>query len=117
MFEQSLLMTHQHPSVNGHGKPMKIKDREKNLPRPPKSRRWADADTTARDATFGMVDEMVQHAIQDASQLTDPSLRWEALAWLRVCCPDIAEQLRLPWPEALDVSQKAAAYMDRYPAC
>lgn len=94
---------------------MKIKDGEKGLPRTPQGKRWAETDTTASNATFVMVDEMVQHAIQDASQFADPSLRWEALAWLRVCCPDIADQLRLPWPEATDVAQQAAAYMDRYP--
>lgn len=39
------------------------------------------------------MDEMVQHAIQDATQSGDPALRREARAWLQVCCPDIADQL------------------------
>lgn len=71
---------------------------------------------TPDEATFGMVDEMVKHAIQDATQTGDLPLRWEALAWLWVCCPDIADQLLMPWPKAVDVQQKAAAYLDRYPS-
>lgn len=71
-------------------------------------------DTTA-ETTFGLVDEMVKRAIQDATQAGDLPLRWEALAWLWVCCPDIVDQLFLPWPSAVDVQLKAAAYLERYP--
>lgn len=77
-------------------------------------------ESEATDTTVGMLDEMVQHALQDASQSRDLGLRWEALAWLWVCCPDIAEQLLLTWPEGIpatvDVQQQATAYLDRYPA-
>lgn len=130
MFEQTFVVTHQLPMLDGYKKQMKIKDRESCLPRNTMGKRWAEdglvarpdagsphlAGMTANDATFAMVDAMMQHAIQDAIQSSDPFLRGEALAWLWVCCPDIADQLRLPWPEATDVQQKAAAYMDRRPA-
>ena len=77
-------------------------------------------ETEAADTTVGMLDEMVQHALQDATQSRDVGLRWEAVAWLWVCCPDIAEQLLVTWPEGMpasvDVQQQAAAYLERYPA-
>lgn len=71
-----------------------------------------------------VMDEMVKHAIQDATQSCDPALRREALAWLQVCCPDIADQLpragmetlSLMMVESIDLHQKAAAYLERYPA-
>lgn len=73
----------------------------------------------AADTTFAMLDEMVKHALQDAAQSCDLGLRWEAVAWLWVCCPDIADQLLLNWseemPERIDLQQKAAAYLARYP--
>ena len=77
-------------------------------------------ETDAADTTFAMLDEMVQHALQDATQSCDLDLRWEAVAWLWVCCPDMADQLRLTLPESLpehvDVQQHATAYLARYPA-
>lgn len=77
-------------------------------------------ETEVIDTTVGMLDEMVQHALQDATQSGDVGLRWEAMAWLWVCCPDIAEQVLLTWPEGMpatiDVQQQATAYLDRYPA-
>ncbi len=71
-----------------------------------------------------VMDQMVKHAMQDATQAFDPALRWEALAWLQVCCPDIADQLpsasaetlSLMMVETFDLHQKAAAYRERYPA-
>jgi len=71
-----------------------------------------------------VMDEMVKHAIQDATQLCDPALRREALAWLQVCCPDLADQLPPAGAatlsrmvvETIDLHQKAAAYLERYPA-
>lgn len=75
-----------------------------------------------------VMDEMVKHAIQDATQLRDSVLRREALAWLQVCCPDIADQLpsaglppadaatlSLMAVETIDLHQKAVAYLKRYP--
>lgn len=77
-------------------------------------------ETDAADTTFAMLDEMVQHALQDATQSCDLDLRWEAVAWLWVCCPDIADQLLLTLPESLpehvDLQQHATAYLARYPA-
>ena len=77
-------------------------------------------ETEVIDTTVGMLDEMVEHALQDATQSRDVGLRWEAVAWLRVCCPDIADQLHLTWsegmPATVDVQQYAAAYLERYPA-
>jgi hypothetical protein len=70
-----------------------------------------------------VMNEMVKHAIQDATQSCDPALRREALAWLQLCCPDIADQLppagaqtlSLMVVEAIDLHQKAATYLERYP--
>ncbi len=73
-------------------------------------------DSTPHATAFALVDEMLKRAISDVMQAGDLCLRWEALAWLWVCCPDIADQLRLPGPEAADVQQRATAYMDRYAA-
>jgi hypothetical protein len=42
----------------------------------------------------------LSQVIQEARQTRDPVLRQEALDWLWVCCPDIAEQLALPTSEA-----------------
>lgn len=70
----------------------------------------------ADEVMLGPVDEMLTRAVQDATQACDPTLRWEALAWLWVCCPDVADQLLLPWPELIDMQQKAADYLYRYPA-
>lgn len=74
----------------------------------------------AADTTFALLDEMVKHALQDATQSCDIGLRWEAVAWLWVCCPDIADQLLLTWPEDMpqdiDMQQQALAYLERYPA-
>jgi hypothetical protein len=71
-----------------------------------------------------VMDQMVKHAIQDATQSWDIDLRREALAWLQVCCPDIADQmpsagaetLSMMVVETIDLHQKAAAYLERYPA-
>ena len=77
-------------------------------------------ETEAVDTTILMLDEMVKHAVQDATQSYDLDLRWEAVAWLWVCCPDIADQLLLTLPETqpahLDLQQQAMAYLARYPA-
>ncbi|HRW06807.1 MAG TPA: hypothetical protein P5121_17005 [Caldilineaceae bacterium] len=42
---------------------------------------------------------MITQAIEDACQCCDMRLRAEALAWLWICCPDVADQLTLPTPE------------------
>ncbi len=73
-------------------------------------------ETITDDSTFALVDEMLKRAISDVTQAHDLRLRWEALAWLWVCCPDVADQLRLTYPESTAVHQQATAYMDRYAA-
>jgi len=134
MVDQMFVVTRQRSGISGHRKQMQSKNKERVAPGKLVGRLWPDAnliasadsnnistngtdltDLPSSNSTFAMVDAMVQHAVQDATQSADCALRWEALAWLWVCCPDIADQLRLPWPEATDVAQQAAAYMDRYP--
>ena len=44
----------------------------------------------------GAVSQTIARAIRDATQTADPVLQQEAASWLRVCCPDIAEQVELP---------------------
>jgi hypothetical protein len=55
---------------------------------------------------------MTARAIKDAGQTDDPVLQQEALAWLWVCCPDLADELRLPAP-APAVDAQATNYLDR----
>jgi hypothetical protein len=55
---------------------------------------------------------MTACAIKDAGQTDDPVLQQEALAWLWVCCPDLADELRLPAP-ATAVAAQAINYLDR----
>jgi hypothetical protein len=40
----------------------------------------------------------IAHALHDLTHAPDPAQQQAALAWLWVCCPDIAEELRLPAP-------------------
>jgi hypothetical protein len=42
---------------------------------------------------------MIARAVEDAMQDEDLALQQEALAWLWVCCPDLADQLELPYPQ------------------
>lgn len=63
------------------------------------------------------MDNMMQQAISDARQSHDPVLRQEALAWLWICCPDVADDLRLPRPNLLKAQFAVVAYADRYAAC
>jgi hypothetical protein len=61
-------------------------------------------------------DAMLSRALRDACQLWDPALRIEALAWLWVCCPDVADELALPTPEAATLTQLVEAYVARQAA-
>jgi hypothetical protein len=104
---------------------MKIKTMERVVPSKNRSNFWAEVGRVKEEpavvsgengaGAHSPVDEMLHRAIQDATQAFDPDLRWEALAWLWVCCPDVAEQLFLPWPERIDVQRKATDYLSRYP--
>ena len=64
------------------------------------------------DAESTVVHGMTARAIKDAGQIDDPILQQEALAWLWVCCPDLADELRLPAPAAT-VDAQATNYLDR----
>lgn len=61
-------------------------------------------------------DAMLSRAVRDACQGYDPTLRAEALAWLWVCCPDVAEGLTLPTPEVAALSGLVDAYLERQAA-
>jgi len=128
MFKQSSGVTPQRTVGNKQRKPMIMKNRGNLFPRNTVHTLWGqdnqidNTDVTALfptkserpDPALGPVDGMLKHAIQDATQPCDLQLRWEALAWLWVCCPDVADQLHLSWPEAPDLSQKAADYLERF---
>ena len=69
-----------------------------------------DADSTLASfklASCDLVDDALLCAIRDARQTCDKALRQEALTWLWICCPDIADELGLPTPEtALEAVSK-----------
>jgi hypothetical protein len=51
-------------------------------------------------AEDGSIDDVTAHAIKDAQQTQDSVRQQEALAWLWVCCPDLADELQLPLPSS-----------------
>ncbi|MCB0061202.1 MAG: hypothetical protein KDE19_03775 [Caldilineaceae bacterium] len=61
-------------------------------------------------------DALLSRAVRDACQRYDPALRAEALAWLWVCCPDVAEELTLPTPEIAALAELVDAYVERQAA-
>lgn len=63
-----------------------------------------------------VMDGMLQQAIADARQSHDRALQQEALAWLWICCPDVADDLHLPRPNLLKAQFAVVAYADRYAA-
>jgi hypothetical protein len=63
-------------------------------------------------AADGSIDEVTAHAIKDAQQTQDPMRRQEALAWLWVCCPDLADELQLPLPSS-EPESEIEHYLER----
>jgi hypothetical protein len=64
------------------------------------------------DAELPVVHGVAARALKDARQSDDPVLGQEALAWLWVCCPDLADELGLP-PPAASVDAEATNYLER----
>jgi hypothetical protein len=62
------------------------------------------------------LDEMLRQAIADARQCQDSLLQQEAITWLWVCCPDVADELSLPRPKALKNGHLTVDYARRYAA-
>ncbi len=62
------------------------------------------------------MDGMLQQAIADARQSQDPVLQQEAISWLWVCCPDVADELRLPRPRGLTKGHAVVDYARRFAA-
>jgi hypothetical protein len=78
---------------------------------------WMEVDTIADfgyEAEDAVMDTMILRAIADARQTDDPMLRQEALTWLWICCPDIADQLGLPTLQAHAEVPDLAAYSQRH---
>jgi len=67
-------------------------------------------------ANFDLTDGVLTHALKDAKQAKDGALQQEALAWLWVCCPDIADELALPTPETGTIQPDITEYLQRYSA-
>lgn len=59
----------------------------------------------------GAVNQTIAQAIRDATQTSDPARQQEAASWLRICCPDIAEQVELPEVHYDLMTALAAAYV------
>ena len=47
---------------------------------------------------FEVIESVTALALRQAQQSQDPALQGEALSWLWLCCPDIAEEMNLPGP-------------------
>ena len=59
----------------------------------------------------GAVSQTIARAIRDATQTADRARQHEAASWLRICCPDIAEQVDLPDLHLDTMATLAAAYV------
>ncbi len=67
-------------------------------------------------ANFDLADGLLTRAIRDARQSQDRTLQQEALAWLWICCPDVADDLRLPALAASEIQRDVTGYFRRYSA-
>ena len=65
-------------------------------------------------ANCDLGDGLLTCAIKHARQSQDRVLQQEALAWLWVCCPDVADDLRLPMLEASEIQLDVTSYFQRY---
>jgi hypothetical protein len=61
-----------------------------------------------------VVQRVTIRAIHDARQTVDLKLQGEALAWLWVCCPDLADELELPTLPPIAFDLQAIRYLDRF---
>jgi len=59
----------------------------------------------------GAVSQTIARAIRDATQGDDVARQHEAASWLMICCPDIAEQIELPYVDFEKLPGLATAYM------
>jgi hypothetical protein len=62
------------------------------------------------------LDDMLRQAIADARQSQDAVLQQEAITWLWVCCPDVADELSLPRPKTLKNGHLTVEYARRFAA-
>jgi hypothetical protein len=77
--------------------------------------KFEPVDKAPFDLTANLTDDVLPHAIKDARQAKDSALQQEALAWLWVCCPDVADELALPTPEETSAIQPdITGYLQRY---
>ncbi len=67
-------------------------------------------------ANCDLADGLLTRAIKDARQSQDRTLQQEALAWLWVCCPDVADDLRLPALKPSEIQPDVMEYLQRYSA-
>ncbi|MFN8490060.1 MAG: hypothetical protein U0350_20905 [Caldilineaceae bacterium] len=73
---------------------------------------------------FELGDDVLARAIRDARQTRDKALQQEALTWLWVCCPDVADELGLALPLTSSATSptpshttpEALGYLQRYSA-
>jgi hypothetical protein len=49
---------------------------------------------------FAVIETVTALALCHAQQSQNPALQSEALSWLWLCCPDMAEEMNLPEPPA-----------------
>ena len=80
----------------------------------------ARTSTLAAQTGFELGDDVLARAIRDARQTCDPALQQEALAWLWVCCPDVADELDLALPGTTSAQANHTpdplGYLQRYSA-
>lgn len=74
----------------------------------------------AAQTGFELGDDLLARAIRDARQTRDLVLQQEALAWLWVCCPDVADELDLALPGTTSAPSNHTpdplGYLQRYSA-
>lgn len=95
---------------------MQIAGHQSTIGRQERSKQ-ADQNADPMDkANFDLADGLLTCAIKDARQCKDRVLQQEALAWLWICCPDVADDLRLPTLAASEIPHDVAGYFRRYSA-
>ncbi|MCX6043860.1 MAG: hypothetical protein NT075_02010 [Chloroflexi bacterium] len=95
---------------------MQMASRQQRVGRQDLSKREGQNADPMDNAPVDLADGLLTCAIKDARQSQDRALQQEALAWLWICCPDVADDLRLPALAATEIQSDVTGYFRRYAA-